>query len=152
MNYKELFHTEELENITEDIVFEQLHLLLESREVEIPKSEGCVQDIAAITLNRLPAKYAVSFIDKVNPRTDRLDDLLELEKKRKENFCAPSKLFAIIHTIARRLFRKEVALRPSASAAHKKNDVEVEQPPHRFLRNTRRTGRELEWCEDFLKY
>lgn len=85
MKFKEHFHTEELENITEEIVFEQLHLMVQSGEEKIPNSEGCLQDIAAIALNRLPPKYAVCFIDKVNPRTERLEQLIELEKNaRKE--------------------------------------------------------------------
>lgn len=85
MKFKEHFHTEELENITEEIVFEQLHLMVQAGKEKIPESEGCLQDIAAIALNRLPAKYTVCFIDKVNPRTERLDQLIELEKNaRKE--------------------------------------------------------------------
>ena len=85
MKFKEHFHTEELENITEEIVFEQLHIMVQSGSVKIPDSEGCLQDIAAIALIRLPAKYAVCFIDKVNPRTERLEQLIELEKNaRKE--------------------------------------------------------------------
>ena len=39
MKFKEHFHTEELENITEEIVFEQLHLMVQAGEEKIPESE-----------------------------------------------------------------------------------------------------------------
>ena len=92
MKFKEHFHTEELENITEDIVFEQLHLLIESGEEPVPTAESCLQDIAAITLNRLKPKYAVCFIDKVNPRTERLDELMELEKQARKELLRAIKI------------------------------------------------------------
>ena len=85
MSFKELFETQDLENITEELVFEQIHSIIENDEADVPNNPDCILDIAAIALNRLPPKYAVSFLDKVNPRNDRLEELIELgNKARKE--------------------------------------------------------------------
>jgi len=84
MKYKEMYHTQDLENITEELVFEQIHTIIEAGQIDVPTDEGCIQDIAAIALNRLPSKYSVSFIDKVNPRGVRLDELLELTQRSHE--------------------------------------------------------------------
>ena len=81
MSFKELFETDDLENITEELVFEQIHTIIESGEAQVPDDPQCILDIAAIALNRLPPKYAVCFLDKVNPRNDRLEELIDLGNK-----------------------------------------------------------------------
>ena len=81
MSFKELFDTTDLENITEELVFEQIHTIMDNGEADIPDNPQCILDIAAIALNRLPPKYAVCFLDKVNPRNDRLEELIELGNK-----------------------------------------------------------------------
>jgi len=78
MSFKELFETDDLENITEELVFEQIHTIIENDEAEVPNDPQCILDIAAIALNRLPPKYAVCFLDKINPRNDRLEELIDL--------------------------------------------------------------------------
>jgi len=77
---KELFVTEDLENLSEELVFEQILLLQEEGTVDIPKSDIAIQDIAAIALNNMPPKYICSFIDKVQPRQELVDELKDLRK------------------------------------------------------------------------
>ena len=77
---KELFMTDDLENLTEEIVFEQILLLQEERYTSLPQTKIAIQDVAAIALNNMPPKYICSFIDKVEPRQELLDELQDLRK------------------------------------------------------------------------
>lgn len=81
IRHKDHFETEELENVTEEIVFEVLYHLLHEEQIEAPQDPTCLQDVAAIALNALPPKYAVSYLDKVNPRPERLTMLENLRKQ-----------------------------------------------------------------------
>ena len=74
IRHKDHFETDELENVTEEIVFEVLYHLIHEEDVNTPEDPTCLQDVAAIALNSLPPKYAVSYLDKVNPRPERLED------------------------------------------------------------------------------
>ena len=46
--FREQFVTEDLENLSEEIVFEQLSIIIEEGKYEFSKSPISVQDIAAI--------------------------------------------------------------------------------------------------------
>ncbi len=77
---KELFITEDLENLSEEIVFEQILLLKEEDNKDLPETDIGIQDVAALALNNMPPKYICSFIDKVQPRQELLDELQDLRK------------------------------------------------------------------------
>ncbi|MBI2379342.1 MAG: late competence development ComFB family protein [Gammaproteobacteria bacterium] len=72
--YKQMYEHEDLENLTEELVFEELHKLIEGGEA-LPADAISLQDIVAITLNNVPAKYVTSFVEKLNPRDQQLKEL-----------------------------------------------------------------------------
>lgn len=78
--FKEQFVTEDLENLSEEIVFEQLSILIQEGKHEFSKSPVTVQDIAAIALNNMPPKYICSFIEKQYPRQNLLDEVNDLKR------------------------------------------------------------------------
>ena len=67
--YKEKYPHDDLENLTEEIVYQQIHHLLES-DASTELTEVSLQDVAAIALNNLKPLYATSFLDKINPRDE----------------------------------------------------------------------------------
>jgi len=77
---KENFVTDDLENLSEEVVFEQIEQLQNENFKNLPKTDIGIQDIAAIALNNMPPKYICSFIDKTAPRQELLEDLKELRK------------------------------------------------------------------------
>lgn len=77
---KENFVTDDLENLSEEVVFEQIEQLQQENYKNLPQSEIGIQDIAAIALNNMPPKYVCSFIDKTSPRQELLEDLKDLRK------------------------------------------------------------------------
>ena len=77
--FKEQFVTDDLENLSEEIVFEQLSILIEEGKHEFPQTAVSVQDIAAIALNNMPPKYICSFIEKQYPRQNLLDEVNDLK-------------------------------------------------------------------------
>jgi len=76
--YKEMFHTEDLENIIEELVFKELHNIMVSNKVEFCNCRICIQDIAAIVLNRIPARYKNNIIDKMYPNKKEEEKLEKL--------------------------------------------------------------------------
>lgn len=75
--YKEMYPHDDLTNLSEELVFEQIHQLLQEGELP-PMSEVSVQDIAAIALNKMPPKYITSILEKQNPSQslrEEMDDL-----------------------------------------------------------------------------
>lgn len=72
--YKQMYEHEDLENLTEEVVFEELHRIIEAGE-ELPADPISLQDIVALTLNKVPAKYVTSFVEKLNPRDQQLKEL-----------------------------------------------------------------------------
>ncbi len=78
--YKEMYYHDDLENLAEELVFEQIHLLSKGDEVEIPSSEVSIQDIAAIALNNMPAKYCCNFLEKQSPRDSLTEEVRDLQK------------------------------------------------------------------------
>ncbi len=65
--YKDNFYTEDLENIIEDIIFEELYFIIEEKKLKFCQCNICIQDIAAIALNKIPPKYKSNLFDKRNP-------------------------------------------------------------------------------------
>jgi competence protein ComFB len=78
--YKEKFPHDELENLSEEIVFEELYRLIQEDEMEIPKDDISLQDIAAIALNNMPAKYVSSMLEKHYPRQELVDEVRDLKR------------------------------------------------------------------------
>ncbi len=77
---KENFVTDDLQNLSEEIVFEQIASLQQEGHQDLPETDIGIQDIAAIALNQMPPKYICSFIDKLSPRKELLDELQDLRK------------------------------------------------------------------------
>ncbi len=78
--YKEMYYHDDLENLAEEVVFEQIHLLIEGDEVDVPTSEVSIQDIAAIALNNMPAKYVCNFLEKRAPGEQLADEVKDLHR------------------------------------------------------------------------
>lgn len=78
--YKEMYYNDDLENLAEEIVFEQIHLLIQGGEVDVPSSELSIQDIAAIALNNMPAKYVCNFLEKLDPGDQLQEEVNDLKK------------------------------------------------------------------------
>ncbi len=78
--YKELYHADDLVNLSEEIVFEQIHLLIQSNEVEVPQSQVSLQDVAAIALNNMPAKYICNLLEKQHPSLNLQAEVKDLAK------------------------------------------------------------------------
>ena len=55
--YKEKLGINNLENILEEIVFKELHLLHQDSSIKFCKCNICTQDIAAIVLNSMQPMY-----------------------------------------------------------------------------------------------
>lgn len=73
--FKDQFQRDDLENLMEELVFEQITVLMSEGEEQIPNNDIAIQDIAALALNNLPAKYCCSIIDKKLPRPELLVEL-----------------------------------------------------------------------------
>ncbi|MBN2139939.1 MAG: late competence development ComFB family protein [Desulfovibrionaceae bacterium] len=65
--YKELFFHEDLENMAEEILFEELHSLIEQGDRDFCTCSVCIQDVAAIVLNKVPPLYSCSILEKTSP-------------------------------------------------------------------------------------
>lgn len=78
--YKEMYYHDDLENLAEEIVFEQIHLLIQDPEVDVPTSEVSLQDVAAIALNNMPAKYICNFLEKQAPSDQLKEEVKDLRK------------------------------------------------------------------------
>ena len=78
--FKEQFITEDMENLSEEIVFEELSKLQEEGQHKFVETTVAIQDIAAIALNNMPPKYICSFIEKQYPRQNLLDEVNDLKK------------------------------------------------------------------------
>ena len=78
--YKEMYYHDDLENLAEEVVFEQIYLLSQGDEVDVPSSDVSIQDIAAIALNRMPAKYCCNFFEKREPGDQLKEEVKDLQK------------------------------------------------------------------------
>ena len=75
-----MYYHDDLENLAEEIVFEQIHLLIEEGETEVPTSEVSIQDVAAIALNNMPPKYICNFLEKQEPSEQLKEEVKDLRK------------------------------------------------------------------------
>lgn len=73
--YKQKYEHEDLENLAEELAFEELHRIIEAGETSFPTDPISLQDIVALTLNHVPAKYVTSFVEKLNPREQHVAEL-----------------------------------------------------------------------------
>lgn len=73
--YKQKYDHEDLENLSEELAFEELHRLIEAGQPNFPTDPISLQDIVALTLNHVPAKYVTSFVEKLNPREQHVAEL-----------------------------------------------------------------------------
>ena len=78
--YKNMYYHDDLENLAEEIVFEQIHLLIEDGDSDVPESELSIQDIAAIALNNMPPKYICNFLEKQEPSEQLKEEVKDLRK------------------------------------------------------------------------
>ena len=78
MHYKNLFRNDELENLTEELVFREIYKIMERDQPAWSGDMETILDIAAITLNRVPPKYVTRFIDKHLPREMHQDERIAL--------------------------------------------------------------------------
>lgn len=78
--YKEMFAHDELENLCEEIVFEQIHKLIQEGKHDIHMNSVTIQDIAAIALNAMPPKYVTNFMEKKFPRPGLQTEVSDLRR------------------------------------------------------------------------
>ncbi|NVJ60226.1 MAG: late competence development ComFB family protein [Gammaproteobacteria bacterium] len=78
--FKEMYYHDDLENLAEEIVFEQIHEIIQEGEPEFKQNDVTIQDIAAIALNNMPAKYVSNFLEKQNPGPNLLEEVKDLKK------------------------------------------------------------------------
>lgn len=79
--YKEKYDTGDLENRVEELFFMELHKLIEGESVDFCHCDICLQDIAAIVLNRVPSKYENNFVDKTEPSEEERAKLEALRQR-----------------------------------------------------------------------
>ncbi|MES9997373.1 late competence development ComFB family protein [Desulfovibrio aminophilus] len=71
---------EDLENVAEDMVLARIASLAEDESLEFCRCPVCLQDMAAIVLNRVPPLYCCSLLEKNSPGEDfsrRVDEVRE---------------------------------------------------------------------------
>lgn len=90
--YKEKFDTGDLENRVEELVFMELHKLIEDESNEFCRCDICLLDIAALVLNSVPSKYENNFVDKMEPSEDKTTKLEALRQKVVEKMPAAIQL------------------------------------------------------------
>ncbi len=78
--YKEMYYHDDLENLAEEIVFEQIHEVILEGKYEFKQTDVTIQDIAAIALNNMPAKYVCNFLEKQNPGPNLQEEVNDLKK------------------------------------------------------------------------
>lgn len=64
---KKQYEAYDLENVAEDLVFEQIDALVNDPDKKFCRCNVCLQDMAAIVLNRVPALYSCSILEKNSP-------------------------------------------------------------------------------------
>lgn len=79
--YKKRFAHEDLENFSEEIVYEQLASIMDKGEKEFCQCDVCVQDIAAIALNKVPTLYCCSLLEKTSPNDNFLVKIEEVRQQ-----------------------------------------------------------------------
>ena len=74
--YKEKLGIDNLENTLEEIVFRELYNIIQKNKIEFCHCKTCVQDIAAIVLNEVPAMYENS--EKNLPNDEKISGYQEV--------------------------------------------------------------------------
>ena len=74
--FRNKFVIEDLENLSEEIVFEELYIGIEEKSLELCQCDICIQDAAALLLNRVQPVYCCSVFEKSEPR-ENLQEVLE---------------------------------------------------------------------------
>jgi competence protein ComFB len=64
---KERYPHQDLENLAEEIVYPELDRIIRTGETDFCQCDVCIQDIVALTLNRIPSLYCSSMADKLSP-------------------------------------------------------------------------------------
>ncbi len=75
-----MYYHDDLENLSEEIVFEQIHEIIQEGDPKFTLSDVNIQDVAAIALNNMPAKYICNFLEKQNPGPNLLEEVQDLRK------------------------------------------------------------------------
>ena len=65
--WKDYFETQELENLTEELVFEELYTYTKLHQEEFCTCAKCLMDIAALVLNTVPPLYSASIAERMDP-------------------------------------------------------------------------------------
>ncbi len=78
--YKEMYEFDDLVNLSEEIVFEQIHQVIQEGKPAFKATPLSIQDVAAIALNQMPAKYVTSILERVNPSEELREEVAELKK------------------------------------------------------------------------
>ena len=77
-------YRDDLENLTEEIVFNQLSILVEENKMEFCRCPICLQDIAAIVLNKVPPLYFSNFLEKIDPQQTLKDKMKKIRDQVKK--------------------------------------------------------------------
>lgn len=78
--YKALYEHDDLVNLSEEIVFEQIHLIIQEGKPAFAATPLNIQDVAAIALNQMPPKYVTSILERHNPSEELREEVMELKK------------------------------------------------------------------------
>ena len=78
--YKEMFVHDELENLCEEIVFEQIYKVIQEGKYDFAQTAVTIQDIAALALNNMPPKYITNFVEKKFPRPGLSQEVNDLKR------------------------------------------------------------------------
>ncbi len=78
--YKEKYFHDDLINLSEEVVFEQIDKIIEAGDFDLPQNDMVIQDVAAIALNNMPAKYICNLFEKQNPRRRLQDEVKDLQQ------------------------------------------------------------------------
>ncbi len=78
--YKEMYVHDDLENLCEELVFEQIHKIKTEGKVAFSDNPVTIQDIAAIALNAMPPKYVTSILEKQFPRPELRAEVNDLRR------------------------------------------------------------------------
>jgi competence protein ComFB len=79
-NVKATYPHQDLENLAEEIVFQELDRIIRTGPASFCRCEVCIQDIVALTLNRIPSLYCSSLADKLHPGPDLARKIEQVRK------------------------------------------------------------------------
>ena len=82
--FRNKFVLEDLENLSEEVVFEELYNGIEDKSYDVCQCDVCIQDVAALLLNRVQSVYCCSVFEKSEPRETLQEVLGEVRKSVKK--------------------------------------------------------------------